>query len=88
MRLILDACVPIFEKIHPIPNTAGTHADIYIGTLKSEVNFSSRFFLFNKEFNDSMLSKQNTAAYHFGNCFCGHMIAANVTIWQHVMYSL
>ena len=76
-RLILNIHFPFFEMFHPSPNTAGAHADISIGTLKSEVNFSSRFFLFNKKFDDSMLSKRNIAVRHFRNCSCSHVTAAN-----------
>ncbi|KAJ9576786.1 hypothetical protein L9F63_006627 [Diploptera punctata] len=61
---------------HPSPNTAGTHAGISVCTLKSLVNINSRLFLFNKEFNDSALSKRNIDVCHFGNTACGHMIEA------------
>ncbi|KAJ9586742.1 hypothetical protein L9F63_019680, partial [Diploptera punctata] len=49
---------------------------ISVSTLKSLVNINSRLFLFNKEFNDSALSKRNIDVCHFGNTTCGHMIEA------------
>ncbi|KAJ9595145.1 hypothetical protein L9F63_013553, partial [Diploptera punctata] len=49
---------------------------ISVSTLKSLVNINSRLFLFNKEFNDSALSKRNIDVCHFGNTACGHMIEA------------
>ncbi|KAJ4451616.1 hypothetical protein ANN_03085 [Periplaneta americana] len=84
-RLILDARVPIFEMFHSSPNTAGS---MYISacTLKSEVNFSSRFFFFNKEFNDSMLTKRTIVVDHFANIACGHMIEVNdVAICKYIV---
>ncbi|KAJ4451599.1 hypothetical protein ANN_03068 [Periplaneta americana] len=75
--VILDARVPIFEMFHPSPNTAGTHAHISVCTLKSEMNFSSRFFFFNKEFNDSTLLKRTIVVDHFANIVCGHIIEVN-----------
>ncbi|KAJ4438919.1 hypothetical protein ANN_14873 [Periplaneta americana] len=85
-RLILDASVPIFGMFHPSPNTAGAHAHISVCKLKSEVNFSSRFFFFNKEFNDSTLSKRTIVIDHFANIIYGHMIEVNdVTICQSIV---
>ncbi|KAJ4441987.1 hypothetical protein ANN_11851 [Periplaneta americana] len=83
--LILDTRVPIFEMFHPSRKTAGAHAHISVCTLKSEVNFSSRFFFFNKEFNDSTLSKRTIVVDHFANIVCVHMMEVNdVTICRYI----
>ncbi|KAJ4449238.1 hypothetical protein ANN_00635 [Periplaneta americana] len=85
-RLILDVRVPIFEMFHPSPNTAVAHAHISVCTLKSKVNFSSRFFFFNEEFNDSTLSKRAIVVDHFANIAYGHIIEGNdVTICQYIV---
>jgi len=57
MRLIVDARVPIFKMLYPSCNTTSTHAHISIHMLKSVVNISSGNLLFNKKFNDGMLTK-------------------------------
>src|SRR5215510_15185208 len=72
--LILDAHVPIFKMFHPSSNTARTHAHTSISTLKSLVNFCSRDFLFNKEFDDSMLAKQHIVVGHFVRSDTGHVM--------------
>ncbi|KAJ4434314.1 hypothetical protein ANN_22869 [Periplaneta americana] len=73
----LDALVSVFEMFHPSPNTAGAHAHISVFTLKSEVNFSRKFFICNNGFNDSTLSKRIIVVDHFANIACDHVLEAN-----------
>jgi len=73
-RLILGACVPIFKMLYPSSNTTSTHAQISIHTLNSVVNISSGNLLFNKKFNDSMLTKRNMVVGHFVWLFCSHVM--------------
>ena len=80
MRLILDACVPIFKTFYPSSNTINTHAHISIHTLKSVVNISSGNLLINKKFNDGMLMKRNVVVGHFVTLFYGHIMQATDAI--------
>jgi len=79
MRMILDACAPIFKMLYPSSNTTSTHAHISIHTLKSVVNISSGNLLFNKKFNDGTLAKQNIAD-HFQSLVYGHVMQATDAI--------
>ena len=61
---------------HPPSNTARTHAQTSISTLKSLVNFCSRDFLFHKEFDDSTLAKRHIVVGHFVRSDTGHVMQA------------
>jgi len=51
-----------------------THAHISIHTLKSVVNISSGNLLFNKNFNDGRLTKQNIVVGHFVSLVYSHVM--------------
>ena len=74
-RPILDARVPIFKTFHPSSNTAH-NAHTSISTLKSLVNFCSRDFLFNENFDDSMLAKRHIVVGHFVRSDTCHVMQA------------
>jgi len=80
MRLILDACVPIFKMLYPSSNTTSTHAHISTHMLKSGVNISSGNLLCNKKFNDGTLTKRNIVVGHFVSLVYGHMKQATNAI--------
>ena len=69
---------------HPSSNTARTHAHTSISILKSLVNFCSRDFLFNKEFDDSMLAKRHIIVGHFVRSDTGHVMQA-IDVTRHSM---
>lgn len=82
---IWDTQVPIFEMFYRSPNTTDILADIFICMLTSEVNYGSRFFLFKKDFNDIMLSKQNIDVGHYRKVsvvlWCKLLMSQYVNMW-------
>ena len=71
---------PTFKMFHPSSNTARTRAHTSISTLKSLVNFCSRDFLFQKEFDDSALAKRHIVVGHFVRSDTSHVIQATYVI--------
>ena len=67
---------PIFKMLHSSSNTARTHAHTSINTLKSLMNFCSRDFLLNKEFDDSTLAKRHIVVGHFVRSDTSHVMQA------------
>jgi hypothetical protein len=59
-----------------------THAHTPIRTLKSLVNFCSRYFLFHKKFDDSMLAKRHMVVGYFVRNDTGHVMQA-IDITRH-----
>jgi hypothetical protein len=56
-RLIGDVRVSVLKMFHQPSDTAGTHADISIHTMKSLVDDFCRVSFFHTKFNDSTLTK-------------------------------
>ena len=66
--------------LYPSSNTTSTHAHIFLNTLNSVVNISSRNLLLNKKFSDGTPTKRKIVVGHFVSLGYGHVMQTSDAI--------